>query len=48
VSGKVAFISGIGRGPGRSHAIRPAQEGTDIIGFDVCSIGEDRRADLER
>ncbi|WP_218594109.1 mycofactocin-coupled SDR family oxidoreductase [Pseudonocardia oceani] len=37
VSGKVAFISGIGRGQGRSHAVRLAREGADIIGFDVCS-----------
>ena len=37
VSSKVAFISGIGRGQGRSHAVRLAQEGADIIGFDVCS-----------
>ena len=35
LSGKVAFISGVARGQGRSHAIRMAQEGADIIGFDV-------------
>lgn len=35
VSGKVAFISGAGRGQGRSHAIRLAQEGADIIAFDL-------------
>lgn len=34
VQGKVAFISGIARGQGRSHAIRLAQEGADIIGVD--------------
>jgi len=34
VEGKVAFISGIARGQGRSHAIRLAQEGADIIGVD--------------
>ena len=34
VEGKVAFITGIARGQGRSHAIRLAQEGADIIGID--------------
>jgi NAD(P)-dependent dehydrogenase (short-subunit alcohol dehydrogenase family) len=34
---KVAFISGVGRGQGRSHAIRLAQEGAHIIGFDLCA-----------
>ncbi|GAA0603537.1 mycofactocin-coupled SDR family oxidoreductase [Sporichthya brevicatena] len=34
---KVAFISGIARGQGRSHAIRLAEEGADIIGFDICA-----------
>ena len=36
LSGKVAFISGIARGQGRAHAIRLAEEGADIIGFDRC------------
>jgi (+)-trans-carveol dehydrogenase len=36
VSGKVAFITGAARGQGRSHAIRLAQEGADIIAFDFC------------
>ena len=36
VAGKVAFITGAGRGQGRSHAIRLAQEGADIIGVDIC------------
>lgn len=36
VDGKVAFISGVARGQGRSHAVRLAEEGADIIGFDVC------------
>ena len=35
VSGKVAFITGVARGQGRSHAIRLAEEGADIIGVDV-------------
>jgi SDR family mycofactocin-dependent oxidoreductase len=36
VEGKVAFITGAGRGQGRSHAIRLAEEGADIIAVDVC------------
>jgi SDR family mycofactocin-dependent oxidoreductase len=35
LDGKVAFISGAARGQGRSHAIRLAQEGADIIAFDL-------------
>ena len=31
VAGKVAFITGATRGQGRSHAIRLAAEGADII-----------------
>ena len=36
VEGKVAFITGAGRGQGRSHAVRFAQEGADIIAVDIC------------
>ncbi|MDQ1697824.1 MAG: hypothetical protein QOJ03_3177 [Frankiaceae bacterium] len=36
VEGKVAFVTGAGRGQGRSHAIRLAQEGADIIAVDIC------------
>jgi (+)-trans-carveol dehydrogenase len=36
VEGKVAFITGAGRGQGRSHALRLAQEGADIIAIDIC------------
>src|SRR5215470_15451435 len=35
VEGKVAFITGAGRGQGRAHAIRLAEEGADIIAVDV-------------
>lgn len=35
--GKVAFITGIGHGQGRSHALRLASEGADIIGVDICT-----------
>lgn len=36
LDGKVAFISGGARGQGRSHAVRLAREGANIITFDVC------------
>src|SRR3984885_13173029 len=35
VAGKVAFITGAAPGQGRSHAIRLAQEGADIIAVDL-------------
>jgi (+)-trans-carveol dehydrogenase len=41
VEGKVAFITGAARGQGRSHAVRLAQEGADIIGIDVCKQLDD-------
>ncbi len=34
--GKVAFITGAARGQGRSHAVRFAEEGADIIALDMC------------
>ncbi|BCI51096.1 putative short-chain type dehydrogenase/reductase [Mycolicibacterium litorale] len=37
VEGKVAFITGAARGQGRSHAVRLAEEGADIIAVDVCA-----------
>jgi SDR family mycofactocin-dependent oxidoreductase len=36
LQGKVAFITGAARGQGRSHAIRLAREGVNIIGVDIC------------
>jgi len=36
VAGKVAFITGAARGQGRSHALRLAEEGADIIAIDIC------------
>ncbi|MCU1644359.1 MAG: limC 1 [Nocardia sp.] len=36
VAGKVAFVTGAGRGQGRSHAVRLAAEGADIIAVDIC------------
>lgn len=35
VAGKVAFITGAARGQGRSHALRLAEEGADIIAVDT-------------
>ena len=37
LDGKVAFITGAARGQGRSHALRLAQEGADIIAVDICA-----------
>lgn len=37
LDGKVAFISGVARGQGRSHAVRLAEQGADIIGVDICA-----------
>ena len=36
VEGKVAFVTGAARGQGRSHAMRLAEEGADIIAIDLC------------
>jgi SDR family mycofactocin-dependent oxidoreductase len=53
LDGKVAFITGVARGQGRSHAIRLAEEGADIIGLDICQDMETvpyplaTKADLE-
>ncbi len=37
VDGKVAFLTGAARGMGRSHAVRLAEEGADIIAVDICA-----------
>jgi SDR family mycofactocin-dependent oxidoreductase len=37
LSGKVAFITGAARGQGRSHALRLASEGADVIISDICA-----------
>jgi SDR family mycofactocin-dependent oxidoreductase len=37
LDGRVAFITGVARGQGRSHAVRLAAEGADIIGIDICA-----------
>ncbi|MDT5246391.1 MAG: hypothetical protein QOD36_3767 [Mycobacterium sp.] len=37
LDGKVAFITGVARGQGRSHAARLAADGAAIIGVDICA-----------
>src|ERR1700712_5297442 len=37
LAGKVAFITGAARGQGRSHALRLASEGADLIICDICA-----------
>ncbi|MFB1294928.1 mycofactocin-coupled SDR family oxidoreductase [Mycobacterium sp. pW049] len=35
-AGKVVLITGAARGQGRSHAVRFAEEGADVIAVDIC------------
>ncbi|MFC5949243.1 mycofactocin-coupled SDR family oxidoreductase [Pseudonocardia lutea] len=37
LEGKVALVTGAARGQGRSHAVRLAEEGADIIAVDICA-----------
>jgi len=37
MEGRVALITGAARGQGRSHALRLAKEGADIIALDICA-----------
>jgi SDR family mycofactocin-dependent oxidoreductase len=37
LDGRVAFVTGVARGQGRSHAVRLASEGANIIGVDICA-----------
>jgi len=46
VEGKVAFITGAARGQGRSHALKLAAEGADIIVVDICHNIDSARYDL--
>ncbi|MDL5157395.1 mycofactocin-coupled SDR family oxidoreductase [Actinomycetospora termitidis] len=54
VEGKVALISGAARGQGRSHALRLAEEGADVVLLDACApiasapIDMPSSAELER
>jgi SDR family mycofactocin-dependent oxidoreductase len=36
LEGKVAFVTGAARGQGRSHALRLAEEGADIVAVDIA------------
>lgn len=40
LEGKVAFITGAARGQGRSHAVRLAEDGADIVAVDICADAE--------
>jgi SDR family mycofactocin-dependent oxidoreductase len=48
VEGKVAFVTGAARGQGRSHAVRLAEEGADIIAVDICRDIESIKYSLSR
>ena len=37
VAGKRVFVTGAARGMGRSHAVRLAEEGADLILVDICA-----------
>lgn len=37
VDGKIALVTGAARGQGRSHAVRLAEEGADVIAIDICN-----------
>ena len=48
VAGKVAFVTGVARGQGRSHALRLAEEGADTVKA-VAALGRKiivRKADV--
>jgi NAD(P)-dependent dehydrogenase (short-subunit alcohol dehydrogenase family) len=46
LDGKVAFITGVARGQGRSHAVRLAAEGADISHQADCATGTRARGPL--
>jgi SDR family mycofactocin-dependent oxidoreductase len=46
LSGKVAFITGAGRGQGRAHAVHMAGEGADVIAIDICAQIESNKYPL--
>jgi SDR family mycofactocin-dependent oxidoreductase len=48
LQGKVAFVTGAGRGMGRSHAVRLAREGADVVVLDTPGQLPDIRYDQPR
>jgi SDR family mycofactocin-dependent oxidoreductase len=46
MDGKVALITGAARGQGRSHAVRLAEEGAEIIALDICAQVETAPYDM--
>jgi SDR family mycofactocin-dependent oxidoreductase len=42
LTGKIAFVTGAARGQGRSHCVRMAAEGADVVAFDLCAPVERR------
>jgi NAD(P)-dependent dehydrogenase (short-subunit alcohol dehydrogenase family) len=42
LSGKVALITGAARGQGRSHAVRLAEDGADIVAVDIVARSRPR------
>lgn len=46
MTGKVVIVTGAARGQGRSHALRLAEEGADIIAIDICADIESNRYSL--
>ena len=37
LAGKVAYVTGAARGQGRSHCIRLARAGADVVAIDACA-----------
>jgi SDR family mycofactocin-dependent oxidoreductase len=37
LEGKVCFVTGAGHGQGRTHAVRMAEEGADLVVCDICA-----------
>ena len=37
LDGRVALVTGAAKGQGRSHAVRLAEEGADVLAVDICA-----------
>jgi len=44
--GRVAFVTGAARGQGRSHALRYAENGADVVCADVCETSDESTYEL--